>query len=108
MSAVSLQGPAMAPGVKEFLKMHEAEGAFRQVVDLVHASFPELTSVQADLQPDPDEEDRTSVILYATLPASQPVAQTQAQNRNYHEQLVRQVPLSLCPLFGLVLRFTES
>jgi hypothetical protein len=107
-SAVSFQDLATTPGVKEFLEKHDAEKAFRKVVDLVHVSFPEVMFLRADLQPDPDEEDRASVILYATLPSSQPVAQTQAQNRNYHEQLVRQVPLSLCPLFGLVLRFTES
>jgi hypothetical protein len=108
MSAISLPVPTLAPGVQDFLIKHEAEKAFRQICDLVHESFPEVIQIRADLQDDPDEEGRRSVILYATLPSSHPLDLIQSQRRNYHEQLVGKVPLSLCPLFGLILRFAES
>ena len=107
MSAISLPVPTMAPGVQEFLVKHEAESAFRKICDLVHESFPEVTCIHSDLQDDPDEEDRVSVILYATLPPSHPFDLLQSQRKNYYDKLVSEIPLSFCPLFGLILKFGE-
>jgi hypothetical protein len=107
MSAISLPLPTMAPGVQEFLVTHEANDAFRQISELVQESFPEVASIRADFQEDPDEEERVSVILYATLPATHSVALLQSQRKSFYDQLVRKVPLSLCPLFGLILRHGE-
>lgn len=108
MSAITLPIATMAPGVREFLVKHEAETAFRQICELVLESFPEVIQIHADLQEEPDEEDRVSVILYATLPLSQPFDLLQSQRRKYYERLVNTVPLSLCPLFGLIIRFSQA
>jgi hypothetical protein len=94
--------------VIEFLRQHNAEAEFQTVCELVRDCFPELRSLRFGLLEDPDEEGRTWLVLHGTLPKCHPPDLLLGQRRQYHNRFVNEVPLSHCPLFGLLIDFAQE
>ena len=108
MSETTIQNQVLDPPVREFLQRHNAEAEFQTACELVQACFPELRSLRFWLQEDPDEEGRTWLVLHGTLPKTHPPELLLSQRKQYHNRLVNDVPLSHCPLFGLLIDFAQE
>jgi hypothetical protein len=90
---------------RNFLMRHGAELEFRKIIELVRACFPELLGLEVALHEDPDEEGRAQAVLRVKLSESFPDGELQSALRRYHERLIKELPLSQCPLFALVTEF---
>jgi hypothetical protein len=107
MATTATQELTVDVSVSDFLIRHGAEREFRKVCELVRASFPALIGLEAMLQEDPDDDGRVQAVVCATLPEVYPDDQVQASMRRYHERLIAELPLSYCPLFALVIAFSN-
>jgi hypothetical protein len=95
----------MDESVNDFLRRQGAQVEFAKICELARSAFPALTGLEFTLQEDPDEVGRVRVVVCVRLPDSYSDELLRAGTQCYHEQLVAQVPLDLCPLFALVTEF---
>jgi hypothetical protein len=91
--------------VATFLSAHQAEAAFENVCKLAQTFFSERDTLEVMLQEDPDTIGRSQVVVVVRLAASSSDEQVRAALARYHERLVKEVPLDLCPLFALIPEF---
>lgn len=108
MSVGACLEPVLEADVGAFLERRSLEGKFQEVCELARDCFPEVRALHVGLLVDPDEEQRTWVVLHVLLPAGHPADLLQRQRLRYHELLVEQLPLQYHPFFGLVLAFTSE
>jgi hypothetical protein len=94
--------------VEEFLREHGAESAWQTLSEVIQTCFPEVQQVRMWLLNDPDEDDRTWVMVQVLLPADHPAATLQDQRRQYAEMLVRRLPVEYHSLFGLSVGFAQG
>jgi len=102
MSTTTTIEPVLEAGVAEFLKEHRAEAPFQKFYEIVRSAFTELRAMRAFVQEDPDEEDRSAVVLVMDLPEELEFATLLAQRRQYAERVVAEIPSSDAILFGLI------
>jgi hypothetical protein len=105
MSAATVPAVTLNPEVHQFLRQHDAEGSFAKFCELVREVYPQLRSIEAELVPDPDEEDRCKIILWVQLPESTSMEEYHARHEKYHERLMSDIPLAHLPLFGVLTHF---
>ena len=91
--------------VNDFLCRRGAQEDFRKICELARSAFPALTGLEVTLQEDPDEIGRAQVVICVRLPDAYPDEQLEGGLRRYHERVITEVPLDLCPLFALVTEF---
>jgi hypothetical protein len=108
--ATSCEPILLEPGVAEFLERHAAEAEFQTASELVRTCFPQVRSIRAYLQEDPDENDRRRVVFHALVPQSHPLDLLEDQQRHFYEQLVERCPPARFPdpVCGLIIGFAEE
>ena len=97
---ISVDEPA-----NDFLRREGAQELFQRICELARSCFPSLLGLEVTLQEDPDEVDRARLVVCVRLPGVYPDTRLEAGTRRYHEQVIAEVPLELCPLFALVTEF---
>src|SRR6266542_2261457 len=106
MSTTTISEVALPAEVFAFLRQHQAEAAFDHVCGLVREYYPDLREMGFRLLDDPDTEDRVWLEVQIHLPNSLACTQQlRDRERCYHDRLVKEVHLDLCPLFTVKYQF---
>jgi hypothetical protein len=99
---------AVDPSVSTFLQRRGAQEELRKICELARGCFPGLIGLEVTLQEDPDEDGRSQAVVCTRLAESYPDMQLRLGLRRYHERLVTEIPLPLCPLFALIIQFVSE
>jgi hypothetical protein len=104
MSSTTTPEPTVDAALRDFLRQHDAEAAFRTICELARTSFPALRGLTARLGEDHDEPGWRRVFMDLWLPPHYPYETIRLEERRFDERVMEQVLAVHRPLFVLLPR----
>jgi len=105
MSVSTSPKVTVGPGVPEFLRKHDAEGALPTICEIIRECFPQAVAIETLLEEDYDEPGWWQVVVVITLPASVSTDVCHEQHKRYHELRSERIPHAQNSLFVTIRKY---